>query len=84
MSQIEHKKCFGTMLPDTLHIGRTEPNEGKVFTVKLVPCGGANFAGHFIEESVEEWDDCRACSEFDSCYKFCIAKASLRAATGTH
>lgn len=21
MSQIEHKKCFGTMLPDTLHMG---------------------------------------------------------------
>lgn len=84
MSQIEHKKCFGTMLPDPMRIGHADPNRGKVFMFKLVPCGGTNFAGHSIEESVEEWDDCRACSEFDGCYKFCIAKASLRAAIGTH
>lgn len=85
MTQTEHKKCFGTMFPDELHLKVNEPNKGKVFTVFMSSKGGmANVrSDRSIEVNIEEWDDCNKCPELDSCYKLCLAKVALESAIVT-
>ena len=79
MSQNEHKDCFGKMYPDDLHLHNNEPNKGKVFTVLLDSVGGVinTRTDRRIEVDVDQWDDCQKCPEFESCYKLCLAKATL-------
>ncbi|HRX81578.1 MAG TPA: hypothetical protein P5307_21060 [Pirellulaceae bacterium] len=79
MSNVEHKECFGKMFPDDLHLKHNAPNEGKVFTVRLNTVGGMlpTTSERSIKINIEQWDDCRQCSEFDSCYKLCIARVTL-------
>ena len=40
MSEIEHKKCFGKMFPDSVHLGDQGSSKGKVFSVRKMPSGG--------------------------------------------
>lgn len=77
MSEIEHKKCFGVMFPDSLHLGDQASFKGKVFWVRETPSGGLAGPNRTVEVDVEEWDDCQRCSEFASCYKLCLAKVTL-------
>lgn len=69
MSQPEHKECFGTMFPDDLHLRNNQPNKGKVFSVWMELAGGFSRGDRRINADIEQWDDCQACSEFESCYK---------------
>lgn len=62
MSEIQHKKCFGTMFPDSLHLGDQGLSKGKVFSVRETPSGGLAGPDRSVEIDVEEWDDCQTCS----------------------
>ena len=77
MSEIEHKKCFGKMFPDSVHLGDQGSSKGKVFSVRKTPSGGLTGPDRSVETDVEEWDDCQMCSEFESCYKLCLGKVTL-------
>ena len=83
MSRTEQKECFGTMFPDDLHLRNNEPNKGKVFSVWVKLTGGFSRGDRRIEADIEQWDDCRQCSEFESCYKLCLAKVTLESVVAT-
>lgn len=83
MSTKEHRECFGTMFPDDLHLKKNQPNKGKVFTVSLQLVAGFARGDRKIEADIEQWDDCRQCPEFDSCYKLCMAKTTLESVVAT-
>ena len=83
MSDQKHKECFGTMFPDDLHLRNNVPNKGKVFTANVELAGGMMRGDRSIEADIREWDDCRACPEFESCYRLCLAKVALEAAIAT-
>jgi len=71
------------MFPDDLHLRSDAPNKGKVFTVRMERAGGVIRSDRSIETNVKECDACRQCPEFDSCYKLCLAKATLESAIAT-
>ena len=83
MNDQQHKECFGTMFPDDLHLRNNVPNKGKVFTSRVEFVGGMTRGDRSIEADIQEWDDCRACPEFESCYRLCLAKVALEAAIAT-
>lgn len=83
MTPIEHKECFGKMFPDDLHLKNNVPNAGKVFTANVQLVGGMARGDRSIEANIEEWDDCRQCPEFESCYKLCLAKVAMESAVAT-
>ena len=83
MNRIKHKDCYGTMFPDSLHMKNNVPNRGKVFAATVELVGGMARGDRSIETDIEEWDDCQQCPEFESCYKLCLAKTSLRGAIST-
>jgi hypothetical protein len=85
MSQIEHKECFGKMFPDDLHLHNNEESSGKVFGVLLKSSPGIVITrtDRSIKIDIEQWDECRQCPEFDSCYKLCLAKVTLESAIVT-
>ena len=79
MERQEHKDCYGTMFPDSLHFRNNEPQVGKVFTYELDSTGGmgAVRSARKFSADIEQWDDCLKYPEFEHCYKLCIAKMSL-------
>ncbi len=86
MSQSQHKDCFGTMFPDNLHLRNNQQNKGKVFSVRLSQLEGSVLpvrSDRSIKTDKEQWDECKACPEFDSCYKLCLAKVTLESAIAT-
>lgn len=70
------------MFPDDLHLRENAPNQGKVFTVIVERVGGMMRGDRSIRADVQQWDDCQACPEFESCYKLCLAKVALEGAIG--
>ena len=78
MNKLDHKHCFGTMFPDSLHMKNNAPNRGKAFTATVVLLAGMTRGDRSIETNIEEWDDCHRCLEFESCYKLCLAKVTMR------
>lgn len=83
MGKVEHRKCFGTMFPDRLHLRNNQPSRGKVFTTCIEVAGGWIRSGERIDADIEEWDDCQQCPEFASCYKLCLAKVALESAVAS-
>lgn len=80
MSKIkQHRNCYGTMFHDSLHYSVNEKMQGKVFSFELNSAGLARSARTF-QSDITQWDDCLACSEFDHCYKFSMAKLALETA----
>ena len=78
MNKIAHRTCFGTMFPDSLHLPTTLKR--KVFMVREIPSGRLAAPDRTVEIDVEEWDDCRRYSEFESCYKLCLGTVTLESA----
>lgn len=76
MNAMNHKACFGKMFPDQIGVGE---RVGKVFTVRIDNPAGMMRSRPNIETDVKQWDDCRKCSEFESCYQLCIARIALDA-----
>ncbi|WP_339735561.1 hypothetical protein [uncultured Gimesia sp.] len=86
MSQSQHKDCFGTMFPDNLHLRNNQQNKGKVFSVWISQLEGAVLpvrSDRSIKTDIEQWDKCKECPEFDSCYKLNLAKVALESAITT-
>ena len=79
MNAIEHKKCYGTMLPSVLN--RTTDDAGKAFRFKITP-HGLSAPHRQVIVDLAEWDDCMACEEFESCYRLCTVKLKLETAIG--
>lgn len=80
MSKIDHKHCYGTMFPDSLHFKQDRPMRGKVFSYELDTAGGIFRSNRGADANIDEWDDCIACPEFEHCYKLCLGKLTLQAA----
>lgn len=83
MNQNDHKDCFGKMFPDDLHLKNNQPNKGKVFLVWVDLAGGMIRSDRRVSADIAEWDDCRQCPEFESCYKLCLAKTTLESVVAT-
>ncbi len=80
MSATEHKACYGTMFPDTLHFDADRVMSGKVFSFEIVRAGGTFVSQRRVAVNRQEWDDCLACPEFEHCYKLCTGRLALEAA----
>ncbi|ELP30741.1 hypothetical protein RBSWK_05302 [Rhodopirellula baltica SWK14] len=74
MDAMKHKACFGTMFPDSINVGECV---GKVFTVRIDHPAGMMRSRPNIETDIKEWDDCRQCSEYESCCQLCMARIAL-------
>lgn len=74
-----HKTCYGTMFHETLHTTVDTEMAGKVFSVKFSPKGLAR-PEPSIKTDIVNWDDCLVCTEFEHCYKLCMAKLALETA----
>lgn len=74
MPNLTHKSCYGTMLP---HGHPRHHADGKAFKFREVGPGGMAPRTHEVETDLAEWDDCRACEEFQHCYQLCMAKIAL-------
>lgn len=77
--KIDHKSCYGTMFHDSLHFETNTEIKGKVFSFELDSIGLGR-SDRLVKTDIAEWDNCMACSEFDHCYKFCMAKLALETA----
>ncbi|MCD0462530.1 hypothetical protein U8335_20405 [Roseiconus lacunae] len=75
MNGKSHKDCFGKMFPQRIETGL---NQAKVFSVEKKLPGGLIHRKEAVRTDVEQWDDCRRCPEFDSCYKLSMAKIALQ------
>lgn len=75
----QHKSCYGMMFHDALHFSTNKPMRGKVFSFEIETAGLAR-SDRRIDASLQEWDDCLECPEFDHCYKFSMAKLALQTA----
>jgi len=74
MSAKPHKVCYGTMLP----YGQPHHHvPGKAFKFREVGAAGMVMRSHEVQVDLAEWDDCRACEEFQHCYQLCMAKTAL-------
>ncbi len=74
MSVTSHKPCYGTMFP----YGQPHPEvDGKAFKLRRVGSVGMVARSRVVETDLAEWDDCRACHEFQHCYQLCMARISL-------
>lgn len=80
MTTNEHKPCYGTMFPSTLHADADRRMAGKAFWFELRRIGGLFALDRHIGVDISQWSDCVACPEFDSCYKLCVGKAAMEAA----
>ena len=69
------------MFHETLHSKENAPMRGKVFSFELDRTGLAR-SGRAISADIAQWDDCLDCKEFDSCYRFCMAKLLLEISIG--
>jgi len=80
MSQEDHKNCYGTMFPSTLHTEADRRITGKAFWLELNRIGGIFAWDRRVGVDIPQWDDCTACSEFEDCYKLCLGRLALEAA----
>lgn len=83
MNLSHHPDCFGKLFPDVLHVEDDRPQRGKVFSLLLERAGGTFRCNREVSGDIEQWDACRKCPEFDSCYQFSMAKLLLASAVGT-
>jgi len=74
----QHKTCNGTIFPDVPRFQDSERSKGKVFRVRTTLSGGLAGPARDVELEVDEWDDFQQCEEFESRYKLCLAKLSLK------
>tara|TARA_E500000305_G_C3906316_1_gene181185 strand:+ start:146 stop:319 length:174 start_codon:yes stop_codon:yes gene_type:complete len=56
MNAIEHKDCFGTILPKHVGLGK---HAGKVLTLIIEPPQPFMQARPQIETDIQQWDDCQ-------------------------
>jgi hypothetical protein len=78
-----NKECFGNLFPDLENLGINKEVRGKTFSVKLISWG-MGIHSREIHPDVEQWNSCRKCDNFDSCYSFSQAKLNLSAALRVH
>ncbi len=73
---MEHKPCYGKMMPDLAQLVPNQQHSGKAFQVAEQTFGLAE--GEYEVSSIDaEWDDCLACAEFDHCWRLSISKQVL-------
>ena len=77
MPQLKHKDCFANMLPEGPGHELRDSSAGKALAWQSIPSGGLSSPERRVEIDIAEWDDCRQCDEFDSCYRLSMAKLSL-------
>jgi len=54
MNQIDHKQCYGTMFPDSLHFSQDRPMRGNVFSYELDTAGGLMRSNRSTSASIDE------------------------------
>jgi hypothetical protein len=74
MTLIEQKACYGTMFPSVGPLNAEKLHPGKVFTLKAVTPTRMMPQRRSVWTDLWQWDDCRACPDFDHCYRLCMAK----------
>lgn len=71
------KACFGTIYPDLEQFQFGKPMAGKVFQISVNTVGPGQ-RDRKLDISMEAWQDCRRCEDFDNCYEFSNAKLQLQ------
>jgi hypothetical protein len=82
-SDQQHKTCFGTMFPDALRYRCDQVQRGKVFSFLLASASGVSRSERRVQFDVAQWDDCRACPEFESCYQLSLGAIALESVVVT-
>jgi len=74
-----HETCFGHLFPSVAAIVRDRDVRGKVFGYRVTQTGviPVDFA---LTADESAWDECTSCPEFDSCYRFSVAKLLMELA----
>ncbi|MFT7531354.1 MAG: hypothetical protein ACI9FD_002365 [Gammaproteobacteria bacterium] len=75
----DHKSCYGTMFHKSLNFEVNKEMGGKVFSFELDSIGLGR-SDRVVKVDISEWDDCMVCSEFDHCYRLCMARLALEMA----
>ena len=75
MSIESHKPCYANMFRDVLHIEKSTSGKVLSFARASLDLPREDRRVHMY---LEEWDDCRECTEFDHCYKISLAKLLLQ------
>jgi hypothetical protein len=73
------KKCFGELYPDLSRVEVNKDLVGKVFRVRFVSQGMMRQPPQLNADLVE-WEECRECVEYESCYDFSNAKLAMHQA----
>ena len=74
---MEHKPCYGKMMPDLASTASSERYEGKAFGGERKTIG-LSVGKVVVSVNGDEWDDCLSCMEFDSCWKLSMSKQILQ------
>jgi len=78
MTTMEHNPCYGSMFP-----GSESPTTGKVLKLQPVSPVGPMPQRRAVKTDLAQWDRCRACPEFDDCYRLSMARLLLEDAAGS-
>ncbi|QDV58742.1 hypothetical protein Mal33_47670 [Rosistilla oblonga] len=81
MNETEHKTCFGKIFPR--RVGSGDPM-GKVFSIRNDESHGMIQSKPHIETDIKQWDACRKCPEFESCYQLSMATVAMETAVANH
>ena len=84
MTRQERKHCFANMFPVARGVESRASGAGKTLSRESIPSGGLAAPDRRITVNMNEWEDCRSCGEFDSCYRLSMAKLSLAGALQLH
>ena len=78
MTTLQHTACFGNMFSSS-----KSPTTGKVLKFRPVGPVGVSPRHRAVKADLLQWDRCRACPEFDDCYRLSMAKLLLEDAAGS-
>jgi hypothetical protein len=80
MSHKDRRQCYGKIFPSTLQPESDKVVSGKALSFELRRIGGLFALDRKVMVDLEEWEGCRACPDFEDCYKLSLGRVSLEAA----
>lgn len=73
------RECFGKIYPDLSRVEANKELAGKVFKVRFVSQGMMRQPAQLNADLVE-WEECRHCEDYRSCFDFSTGKLVMRQA----